>query len=117
MAMVDAILDAGLFAVEASNADEALSTLRGRPDIVLLVTDVDMPGSLNGAALARKVRLEFPHLDVVVVSGVLPKPDLPDGVLFLGKPLADEVLQDLLGTLVSTGRVTGTDKRHASPHS
>jgi CheY-like chemotaxis protein len=117
MAMVDAISDAGLLAIEASNADEALLTLTGRSDIALIVTDVDMPGSMNGAALAHKVRREFPHLNVVVVSGVLPKPDLPDGVLFFTKPLADEVLQDLLGTLASTGGATRRDQRHASPHS
>lgn len=98
MAMVDVFVDAGLSVIEAANADEAWFILQGRSDIALVVTDVDMPGTLNGAALAYDIRLEYPDLAVAVVSGVLPKPDLPTGVPFFSKPLADETLRGLVSS-------------------
>jgi hypothetical protein len=59
-----------------------------------LVTDVDLPGSLNGYALAWKARCCHPEARLLVVSGqVRPKPgDLPPGAKFLAKPVQPEVL-------------------------
>ena len=47
--------EAGYRVIEAVNADEALTLLEARPDVRLVFTDVDMPGSLNGFTLARIV--------------------------------------------------------------
>ncbi len=44
---VQALEEAGFRVEEAGNSDEALSRLDGHP-IVALVTDIDMPGSLDG---------------------------------------------------------------------
>jgi two-component system, response regulator PdtaR len=41
--------------LEAPDADAALRLLEARPDVRLLFTDVEMPGSLNGMELAREV--------------------------------------------------------------
>jgi CheY-like chemotaxis protein len=51
---VQALEEAGFRVEEAGNSDEALSRLDGHP-IVALVTDIDMPGSLDGCGLARRV--------------------------------------------------------------
>jgi hypothetical protein len=41
------------------------------PDITLLFTDVQkMPGDLDGFALARKVAASWPHISIVVASGL-----------------------------------------------
>src|SRR4026207_1668191 len=45
---VQALEEAGFRVEEAGNSDEALSRLDGHP-IVALVTDIDMPGSLDGS--------------------------------------------------------------------
>ena len=45
-------LDAGYRVLEAGNADEALQFFESNPDVRLLFTDVSMPGSMSGSALA-----------------------------------------------------------------
>lgn len=61
----------GNLVLEAANAEEALALLHSRLEIDLLLTDVRMPGPLDGAALARRVRQEHPRVKIVVVSGHL----------------------------------------------
>jgi CheY-like chemotaxis protein len=73
--------DGGYRVIEAVNADEALIMLESRHDVRLVFTDVNMPGSLNGFALARIVDMRFPEVKVIVTSG-LAQPgvgDLPKG--------------------------------------
>ena len=45
---VDILREAGFRVAEAENADEAFDMLRRRSEIVAVLTDVNMPGSLNG---------------------------------------------------------------------
>jgi len=66
---VQALEEAGFRVEEAGNSDEALSRLDGDP-IVALVTDIDMPGSLDGCGLARRVRQLFPSVAILIISGV-----------------------------------------------
>lgn len=98
--------DAGYRVLEAANADEALILLESRHDVRLVFTDVNMPGSLNGFALARIVDMRFPGIKVIVTSG-LARPgvgDLPKGKRFLPKPYAPSALitmvQEMLGDTV-----------------
>ena len=53
MTAVDLLEDEGFTVVEAGSGDEGLALLRTIPDIRVLFTDVHMPGSLDGLALAR----------------------------------------------------------------
>jgi CheY-like chemotaxis protein len=84
----DALEDHGFTAWEAADADEALKTLMEHPSIELLFTDIDMPGSMDGMALVRRVHAERPHVKLVVTSGAftLTDEDLPDHGTFLRKP-------------------------------
>ena len=66
---VQVLEEAGFRVEEAGNSDEALSRLDGHP-IVALVTDIDMPGSLDGCGLARRVRQLFPSVAILIISGV-----------------------------------------------
>jgi two-component system, response regulator PdtaR len=52
----------GFSVLEANDADAALKVLESRPDVKLLFTDVQMPGSLNGMELAREVHARWPHV-------------------------------------------------------
>jgi DNA-binding LytR/AlgR family response regulator len=54
----------------------------------VLFTDVQMPGSMDGVALARYVRERWPSIVVVVASGNLSvnTEELPPGTRFLPKP-------------------------------
>ena len=88
MFLADAVDEAGFKVFEAVNADEAITLLQARPDIQAVVTDIEMPSSMNGIGLAQAVRERWPGLGLMVTSGrVRPGPDdLPAEVAFLGKP-------------------------------
>jgi CheY-like chemotaxis protein len=90
MDTAEILLQAGFDVEEASNSDEALSKLNGggyRLDA--LVTDVQMPGAMNGYDLARRVHDLFPQAAIVIISGVAwPSPgDMPPNATFLAKPV------------------------------
>jgi CheY-like chemotaxis protein len=61
--------DAGFKAVEAVNAGEALSILETRSDISLLLSDIQMPGSMDGLELANAVHDRWPSIKIILVSG------------------------------------------------
>lgn len=72
----------------APDASEALALLQARDDIDALLTDVDMPGVMDGLALAKLARTCWPYLTIMVMSG-RPLPlgyPLPDRVTFQSKP-------------------------------
>jgi CheY-like chemotaxis protein len=96
--------EAGFDVEEAGNSDEALRKLNGAGSrLDALVTDVQMPGAMNGFLLANYVRERYPEAVIVVVSGVVtPSPaDMPPKATFLAKPVSPErlvkALNDALG--------------------
>ena len=84
----DMLEDAGYAVLEAANADVAWRLLEERSDISVVFTDVDMPGSMNGLGLARRVAERWPHIRLVITSGHCnPRPsDVPDDGQFIAKP-------------------------------
>lgn len=103
VAVSDELRDHGYSVIEAANADEALAVLHGPTRIDLLLTDMKMPGSIDGCGLARHVRAELPFVKVVMVSGQTPEPDayaMLDG--YLAKPVAPAHLASYLLTLAPT---------------
>ena len=61
--------DAEYQVIEAGSADAALRIFETNTDIRLLFTDVSMPGTINGADLARQVAERWPRVGVLVTSG------------------------------------------------
>ena len=53
----------------AANGDEAWEALQNNPDVDLVLSDVVMPGKLQGTDLARKIKDVYPHIPVVLMSG------------------------------------------------
>jgi two-component system, response regulator PdtaR len=98
LTQVDILRDAEFWVVEAEDADEAFELLKSRPEIGVVLTDVDMPGSIDGFEFARLVRQGWPSVGVLVMSGkTSPQPgDLPQGVTFLHKPVRSDVLVEAL---------------------
>ena len=103
MTLVDVLEDAGFKVIEAAHADEAIRVLSAVTGIDAVVTDVEMPrGSINGFELARQIRTNRQEIGVLIASGrAAPKPgDLPEGALFIGKPVHPETLVRLIQTLL-----------------
>ncbi|WP_201865252.1 response regulator [Microvirga soli] len=95
MTAADELDDAGFRVLEAKNADEALVVLEAHSDEVqVLFTDVNMPGSMDGMALAERVYQRWPHVLLLISSGYArPHPDeIPDHGRFLPKPYRGETL-------------------------
>lgn len=85
----DELEEAGFQVLEAANADVALKVLEARSDEVqVLFTDVDMPGSMDGLALAEQVYRRWPHVLLLISSGYArPDPNgIPDHGQFIPKP-------------------------------
>jgi len=92
----DMFAQAGFRVIEAVNGDEALESLEADSKVQLLFTDVNMSGTIDGLALARKVHDCWPHIGIIVVSGQsTPQPqELPAGSHFHRKPYdADAVVR------------------------
>lgn len=90
----DVLEEAGFEVIEASNADEAIALLKRHHDVGVILTDVDMPGSLDGFEFARFVSQGWPEIVVVVTSGKMsPGPgDLPRRGAFIPKPYRPEMV-------------------------
>src|SRR2546430_16662907 len=103
MRAVDIVEDAGFTAVQAVNADEALSILESRSDISLLFSDIQMPGSMDGLKLAHAVHDRWPSIKIILVSGQVKGYDIdkPADSRFFGKPLVVKQmiaeLQEMIG--------------------
>src|SRR6204780_5745961 len=69
LSAVGMLEDAGFRMIEAVNADQALELLAADSDVQLLFTDVNLPGTIDGLALARQVHDRWPHIGIIVVSG------------------------------------------------
>jgi DNA-binding NtrC family response regulator len=69
MLLSEALRSAGFEVIEAADADEALAVLHTSPCPDTLITDVKMPGQIDGLGLAQIVRRTQPQLKVIVTSG------------------------------------------------
>jgi CheY-like chemotaxis protein len=100
---VDILRDADFWVLEAQDADEAFETLKRRPDVRAVLTDVDMPGSLDGFEFARLVHQGWPQVGVLVISGkTAPEPgDLPPSALFAAKPIRPAALVEMLRSVMT----------------
>jgi DNA-binding NtrC family response regulator len=82
------LLDKGYTALLAHNADDAIKLLVNRPDIHIILTDIHMPGSMDGLKLSAAVRDRWPPVKIIVMSGRArpTRDELPEGAVFLPKP-------------------------------
>lgn len=98
MDAVDIVEEAGFVAIEASNADEAIRILETNPDIRIIFTDIDMPGSMDGIKLAFAVRDRWPPVVIMIVSGHH-RPlaaDMPENARFFSKPYGHAAIRSAL---------------------
>jgi CheY-like chemotaxis protein len=87
-----ALEDAGFDVLLVGTGDAAVPVIE-RERVDVLVTDVRMPGQLDGWALVARARQLSPDLPVVIVSGYSPDgPGLPSRSRFLQKPFSPEDL-------------------------
>ena len=94
------LIDLGYPVIEAENGMQALEMIEYITDIAIVVSDVIMPGSLNGRQLAERVLTERPQVRFVLMSGYTDETDIENTHVLpvLAKPF---VRQDLARALQS----------------
>jgi CheY-like chemotaxis protein len=109
----------GYTVMEAADAPQALRQLQergqergrgGRPD--MLVTDVGLPNGMNGRQLADQVRMLWPQIPVLLVTGyaestVMRNETLPAQMELLTKPFAMTALAAKVGAMLAAGPGAG----------
>jgi CheY-like chemotaxis protein len=90
--------DDGFEAVPAANAAEAICILEERADIRVVITDIGMPGSMNGVSLCSTIRDRWPTVDLIIISGMSAPAlgELPPRSVFLSKPYDPKHLLDAI---------------------
>jgi CheY-like chemotaxis protein len=90
--------EAGYEVVSVTNADRAIEVLGDR-SIDVILTDIDMPGSMDGLMLAAAVRERWPPVQIVIMSGKKrpAREELPQRARFIEKPLKMRSLLEAVG--------------------
>jgi len=103
-----ALATGGYSVTEARSGEEALDALEtGTFDVV--VSDVVMPGAVDGYELCRRVKAAHPHLPVILLTSLSDPLDIIRGLEagadnFLTKPYTAEHLLERLGLLLANRR-------------
>jgi CheY-like chemotaxis protein len=85
LSIVDYLEGCGFAVLQANNADEAIEQLQGHESIGAMFSDIQMAGSMDGAALAHWSRRERPDVKVLLTSGRSLPPTVRDWPM-LAKP-------------------------------
>ena len=107
MLVTEVLEDLGYRAIEAADGVAGLQVLQSDVRIDLLVTDVGLPGGMNGRQVADAARVVRPDLKVLFITGyaenaVLSHGHLDPGMHVLTKPFAMEVLASRIKALISS---------------
>lgn len=97
MLIAEVLAEAGYAVVEAPDGPAGLEILKSNARIDLLITDVGLPGGLNGRQVADAARVSRPHLKVLFITGyaenaVIGRSRLERGMFVLTKPFQMEHL-------------------------
>ncbi|MEG9457798.1 ATP-binding protein [Methylobacterium ajmalii] len=109
MLVTDILEDLGYTAIEAADSAAGLKVLRSDVRIDLLVTDVGLPGGMNGRQMAEAARQTRPDLKVLLITGyaetaILGTGTLAPGMSVLTKPFAVEVMAARIRSIIEAGR-------------
>ena len=108
MLAAETLQDLGYRVIEAADGAAGLQALRSDARIDLLVTDVGLPGGMNGRQVADAGRLLRPGLRVLFITGyadsaVVGNGHLEAGMHVLTKPFAMEALANRIKDLIAGG--------------
>ena len=86
---------------QASTADEAIFLLEREPTIRVVFTDIDLPGTTDGLALAHYIRGRWPPTILLVSSARIPRKALPSKTHFVQQPYLDGGLAQAVKEVLS----------------
>jgi CheY-like chemotaxis protein len=106
MLIAEILDDLGYVSMEAGDGAEALAFLHSNARIDLLITDVGLPGGMNGRQIADAARAARPELPVLFITGFAENAVVGDGPLEPGmelvtKPFSMEALGGRIREMIS----------------
>ena len=109
MLVSEVLDDLGYETLEASDGPSALSILQSDARVDLLITDVGLPGGMNGRQVADAALVTRPALKVLFITGyaenaVMNNGTIPPGMQVLTKPFTIEAIQQRVSQLLAAGR-------------
>ncbi|AYO83211.1 PAS domain S-box-containing protein [Methylobacterium sp. PvP062] len=109
MLVSDILEDLGYTAIEAGDSAAGLKVLQSDVRIDLLVTDVGLPGGMNGRQMADAARVARPDLNVLFITGyaenaILGNGHLAPGMAVLTKPFAIETMAARIRSMIEGGK-------------
>jgi len=109
----EALREAGHVVIEAETGPRALEVVRrAASSLDILVTDVGLPGGMNGRQLAEAVRQTRPDMPVLLITGyagdaLSPQQELPQDIRTLRKPFGLEALAAHVRSMLAGGQPAG----------
>ncbi len=108
MLVADILQDLGYTAIEAADGAAGLQILQSNVRVDLLVTDVGLPGGMNGRQMADAARVRRPDLKVLFITGyaeaaIVGNGNLDPGMQIMTKPFAMEALATRISTMIKEG--------------
>ena len=102
MVASDILRESGFDTFHAYDADDAAQLLDEHPEIEVMVTEAQLPGTMNGVELCRRVSAQRPNVQLVVTaaSPELHRNDVPSGTRVLRKPYASGELKTVVAAKV-----------------
>ena len=106
MLISEVLEELGYIVIEASSAASGLNLLQSGARIDLLITDVGLPGAMNGRQMAEAALVQRPGLRILFVTGytddaALDQARLPANMQILTKPFTLDVLASRLVALMA----------------
>jgi PAS domain S-box-containing protein len=97
MLVGDTLADLGYKTIEAGDAESGLKVLESDAKIDLLISDVGLPGGMNGKQMADKARASRPNLKILFITGyaensAVANGHLEPGMHVMSKPFPMETL-------------------------
>ena len=108
MLIVDVLNDLGYATLEAADGAAGLALLRSGVQVDLLVSDIGLPGGLNGRDMAEQARLDRPDLRVLFITGyaeasIVGDGKLPTGMHVMTKPFGVDAFAARIKSLLADG--------------
>ena len=114
MATADFLRDEGYDVLEGANGEEALIVIGTDQPIHLLLSDIRMPGAIDGVRLAALARILRPRLPIVLMSSHPAQGADEHADYFLAKPFPESRLLGLVKKLIGPQWKTQTGSKNAS---
>jgi PAS domain S-box-containing protein len=107
MLVAEVLAESGYAVIEAQDGPGGLRVLESNARIDLLITDVGLPGGMNGRQVADAARVSRPGLKVLFITGyaenaVIGRGRLDKGMYVLTKPFQMDILAERIREIIET---------------